>query len=313
MKNFKKIYIIIAVILILQSCAVIRPGEAGIDTHYGKLKPKVLQPGPHHFFALFGRKIVRFNTRVINYTMKLNFHTEEGIEVSSETTILYHVIPDSIISIYRRFGLNYQEMVITDNLINTLRHLGLNYKATELITARTAIEDSIKTAMHKTVGKYGFVIDLVMLKEVDLPEKVVQTIQAKLNAEETAKKTKIDNDIKREILDFELEKQRKESEMDTLIKKQMLAFELEKKRKEAELEILKQRLVMDFAIEKQKMEAQRMLIEAEAIKRYQGMIDSTLTTNLLKLKSLEITRELMNSNNAKIIITDGKSPVWIKD
>lgn len=279
-------YFIIAVLL-LQSCTIVRPGEVGVDVHFGKTKSQILEPGPYHFFSPFGRKIERFNTRTINYSLPLKFHTIEGIEVSSETTLLYHMLPQAAKNIYMQFGNNYQKTVIEDNLVTVIRQTGLFYKATELITSRNSIEKTVKQKMDSLITKYGFTIDLVMLKEVDLPKDVVETIQAKLKAEEVAKKTIIDNNVKRNQLDFELEKQKKE----------------------AELEIVKQRLTIDFSIEKQKKEAERMLIEADAVRRQQEIINSTLTEKMIRYKSLEITRELVKSNNAKVIITDGKSPM----
>lgn len=291
MKNLKLIPLFVIAIWILQSCAVVRPGQVGVDVHFGKVKLVVMNPGPHHFMGFIGRKIEPFDTRIVNYSRQLNFHTTEGIEVSSEITILYHIIPDSVIRIYQDFGTNYQETIIEDNLITILRQTGLDYKATELITQRNAIESSIKVKMSEVLGHYGFAMDLVMLKEVDLPEVVVETIEAQLNAEEIAKRTKIENETKRNLLDFELEKQRKEKEM----------------------AILTERLQIDFNIEKQKKESERLLIEAEAIKKQQAIINSTLNDLLIKYKSLEITRELVNSKNTKVIITDGKSPVIVND
>jgi prohibitin 1 len=291
MNYIKKILLFAIVIGLLQSCAVVRPGEVGVDVHFGKIKTKTLNPGPHHFFALFGRKIVRFDTRVTNYSKKINFHTKEGIEVTSEITLLYHLVADKVVNVYTIFGEDYQEKVVEDNLITILRQTGLQYSATELITERATIENKVKQKMDSIVGKYGFGMDLVMLKQIDLPANVVATIEAKLNAEETAKKTIIDNEIKRNQLDFQLEK-------DLKLK---------------ELEIKKQRLEIDFSIEKQKKEAERTLIEAEAIKKRQEIVNSTLTDKLIKLKSLEITRDLVKSNNAKIIISDGKSPVILND
>ncbi len=291
MKNSKLIPLFVIAIWLLQSCAIVRPGEVGVDVHFGKVKPGVMTPGPHHFMGFIGRKIELFDTRIVNYSRQLNFHTVEGIEVSSEITILYHIIPDSVIRIYQDFGANYQETVIEDNLITILRQTGLDYKATELIIQRNTIEKSIKDKMSKVLGQYGFAMDLVMLKEVDLPEVVVETIEAQLNAEEIAKRTKIENETKRNLLDFELEKQRKEKEM----------------------AILTERLQIDFNIEKQKKESERLLIEAEAIKKQQAIINSTLNDLLIKYKSLEITRELVNSKNTKVIITDGKSPVIVND
>jgi regulator of protease activity HflC (stomatin/prohibitin superfamily) len=291
MKTLKLISLIVIASWLLQSCAIVRPGQVGVDVHFGKVKSKALDPGPHHFFALFGRKIVRFDTRVTNYSNNINFHTKEGIEVTSEITLLYHIVVGDVINIYKTFGEDYQEKVIEDNLITILRQTGLQYSATELITERANIEKTVKQKMDSIVGKYGFETDLVMLKQVDLPANVIATIQAKLNAEETAKKTVIDNEVKRNELDFQLEK-------DLKLK---------------ELEIQKQRLDIDFSIEKQKKEAERILIEAEAIKKQQEIVNSTLTDKLIKLKSLEITRDLVKSNNTKIIISDGKSPVILND
>ena len=281
----------ITAFMLLQGCAIVRPGEVGVDVHFGKVKPAVMKPGPHHFMGFIGRKIERFDTRIVNYSRELNFHTKEGIEVSSEITILYHIVPDSIIRIYQDFGGGYQETVIEDNLITILRQTGLEYKATQLITERNTIENTIKEKMNAVIRDYGFAMDLVMLKEVDLPQAVVETIEAQLNADEIAKKTKIENEIKRNQLDFELEKQKKEKEM----------------------AIITERMQIDFNIEKQKKEAERLLIEAEAIKKQQAIINATLNDRLIKYKSLEITRELVGSKNTKVIVTDGKSPVIVND
>jgi len=277
--------------MLFQGCAIVRPGEVGVDVHFGKVKPGVMKPGPHHFMGFIGRKIERFDTRIINYSRELNFHTLEGIEVTSEITILYHIVPDSVIRIYQDFGAGYQETVIEDNLITILRQTGLDFRATQLITERNTIEKTVKEKMNAVIGKYGFAMDLVMLKEVDLPLSVVETIEAQLNAVEIAKRTKIENETKRNLLDFELEKQRKEKET----------------------AIVTERMQIDFNIEKQKKESERLLIEAEAIKKQQAIINSTLNDLLIKYKSLEITRDLVNSKNSKIIVTDGKSPVIVNE
>lgn len=290
MKTIKIIMPFVAVCL-LQSCAIVRPGEVGVDVHFGKVQPKILKPGPQHIMNFAGKKIEHFNTRISNYSQELNFHTKEGIEVTSEITILYHLVPDSAIQVYQKFGAKYQKTVVEDNLITILRQTGLAYKATQLITERSAIENTIKEKMNGVIEKYGFAMDLVLLKQVDLPAAVVETIEAQLNADEIAKKTKIENEIKRNQLDFELEKQKKEKEM----------------------QIVTERMQINFNIEKEKREAERLLIAAEAIKKQQAIINSTLNDRLLKYKSLEITKELITSKNSKVIITDGKSPVIVNE
>jgi prohibitin 1 len=290
MKTLKAVYLLTVAAIFLQSCAIIRPGEVALKVRYGKIKPGVLMPGAHGR-GIFGTRIERFNTRTIEYSNKLNFHSVEGIEVTSEITLLYHLIPDSVTSIFKKFDGYYETSLIINNLITALRQEGLNHKAVELITQRIEIEQTIREKLTAAIGKHGFVVDLVLIKEIDLPSEVTQSIQAKLTAEQVAKKTEIDNAIKRKELEFAIEKQTKE----------------------AELEITKQRLTLDFAIEKQRKESERLLIESEGIKKSQDILNSSITDKLIKFKALDITKELMKSPNAKIIITDGKSPVIVNN
>ncbi|MFL5753659.1 MAG: prohibitin family protein [Bacteroidia bacterium] len=68
-------------------------------------------------------------------------------------------------------------------------------------------------------------------------------------------------------------------------------------------------LKMEFVIEQQKKEAERRIIEAEAIKKSQNIINESLTDKLLQYNNIEMLKSLMNSPNSKVIITDGKSPL----
>lgn len=290
MKTLKIFYLSAGAAILLQSCAIIRPGEVALKVSYGKIKPGILMPGAYGR-GVFGTRIERFNTRTIEYSNKLNFHSVEGIEVTSEITLLYRLNPDSVESIFRKFDSNYQTSLIVNNLITALRQEGLNHKAVELITQRVEIEQTIKEKLTGAIGKHGFVVDLVLIKEIDLPAEVTKTIQAKLTAEQVEKKTEIDNAIKRRELEFSIERQTKE----------------------AQLEITKQRLTLDFAIEKQRKESERLLIESEGIKKSQDILNSSITDRLIKFKALDITKELVTSPNAKIIITDGKSPVIVNN
>lgn len=293
MKTIKKhavLYLIVATAIILGSCSVIRPGQVALKVRYGKIQPGILMPGAHAR-GIFGTRIERFDTRVTEYSHKIGFHSSEGIEVTSEITLLYHLIPDSVITIYQKFDGYYQNTLIINNLITSLRQEGLNHKAIELITQRNEIEQSIKEKLTATIGKYGFSVDLVLMKDIDLPTEVTLSIQSKLTAEQVSKKTEIDLEIQRKNLDYQIEKQKKE----------------------AELEVTKQRIALEFVIEKQKKESERLLIESEAIKKSQDIINSSLTDKLIKFKALDITKELVKSANAKIIITDGKSPVILND
>ena len=50
------------------------------------------------------------------------------------------------------------------------------------------------------------------------------------------------------------------------------------------------------------------LPEALAVKKANDTINKTLTPTILKLRQIEAFKSLSNSNNSKLIITDGKTP-----
>jgi prohibitin 1 len=105
-------------------------------------------------------------------------------------------------------------------------------------------------------------------------ETIEKNIEDKAKADQIAKLTKLELQTKREQEDFEIETKEKE---------------------------------LKFSLEKQKNDSLMMQIDANAFKNYQNTINSSLTDRLLKFKSIEVTKELAKSSNAKIIITDGKT------
>lgn len=62
-----------------------------------------------------------------------------------------------------------------------------------------------------------------------------------------------------------------------------------------------------YRLEAERREASRKLIEAEAVRRANGIIASSLTPALLQWRGIAATEEIAKSKNAKVIIIGGKS------
>lgn len=65
---------------------------------------------------------------------------------------------------------------------------------------------------------------------------------------------------------------------------------------------------MRFILDRERQEAQRRTIEAQGIRDAQQIIGQGLTPMLLSFQSIEAFRELARSPNAKVVVTDGRSP-----
>ena len=66
---------------------------------------------------------------------------------------------------------------------------------------------------------------------------------------------------------------------------------------------------MEFVLQEARQLADQKRIEAQGISDAQKIISEGLSPQILQFKSIEAFRELANSNNAKIIITDGDLPM----
>jgi prohibitin 1 len=68
---------------------------------------------------------------------------------------------------------------------------------------------------------------------------------------------------------------------------------------------------MEFVLDKERREAERKKIEAEGVRDAQKIVSDGLNDFYIKWKSLEVFRLLSQSTNAKIIVTEGKTPMLI--
>ena len=81
------------------------------------------------------------------------------------------------------------------------------------------------------------------------------------------------------------------------------------KRAQAEQDAMR----MEFVLNQEQKEAERKIISAKGERDAQLIISEGLTDNVLKNKAIEVFKELSASNNSKIIITNGETPLMISD
>ena len=80
---------------------------------------------------------------------------------------------------------------------------------------------------------------------------------------------------------------------------------------EAKLRAEQEAQQMTFILQREEKEAERKRIEAQGIRDAQLIIKEGITDENIKWKSLEVLKEISMSPNAKLILTDGKTPVLI--
>ncbi|MBI3510192.1 MAG: prohibitin family protein [Bacteroidetes bacterium] len=279
---------LIVSMFVFNGCVTIHPGEVGIVTEYGRMQSKTFTGG-RHMTDLFGRRVIKMSTRVVEYSATEHLPTKEGLEIQAEVTLLYHLKPESAQSMYETFGLNYGNILVVNNFIAIAREATLNYYAKDIITERENLEVMMRQKLEAAISSYGIVIDALLLKDIDLPDQVMASIQEKVKDQQELENAKVNIEKQRIEQEYALEK-------DSI----QVAYDMQKRRQEE-----------DFAIEQQKKEAERMEIEAKAKANANSIESNSLTDKILKEESINMSRELMASPNSKVIITDGTSTLHV--
>lgn len=68
---------------------------------------------------------------------------------------------------------------------------------------------------------------------------------------------------------------------------------------------------MEFVLQEQRLEVERIIIEAKGTRDAQKIIAEGLTPEIIKIRSIEAFLQLSKSNNAKLVVTDGRTPFLI--
>ena len=287
---FKLTCIVILVSLIGQGCAIVEPNELGLKVRLGVLSNDVLLPGPHGYNP-FTAKIIKYNCRLLKLSEKNDYSTNDGLEVNARVNLLYHIDKDSLKAIDINLGRDYEEKYVGTLFRSVVREEVVLYNAKDIIDKIQNLEDNIALTLKPLLAQYGFIIDKIIVNDLHLPDEVNSAIKAKVRAEQLLKQREVENDIDRQNVVYQAEKEKLESN--------------------SRLELAK--LETKIILEKQKAESQRLIMESHSLKQSQAVIDSTLTPKQLELKKINAIEKLAGSPNSKLIINDGKSIMMFSD
>jgi regulator of protease activity HflC (stomatin/prohibitin superfamily) len=183
--TMKNIFIMIAASLLITSCAVIRPGEAGIKQRLGKLDDKVTTQGTI-VFNPFTTKVIKESIQTNNLKLALRIPSKEGLSVDSEISILYRLEVDMVPTVLKNIGPNYKD-VMSAVFRSASSDVCSQFFAKDMHSGKRAdIEQAIKAKMEETLTPQGIIIEAVLMKSIQLPQGLSLSIEQKLQAEQDA-------------------------------------------------------------------------------------------------------------------------------
>ncbi len=175
-------------------------GEVGVQSLFGKVQPGVLESGLNVVNPLMD--VTTFDTRTQNYTMSavhdegdktgddaIRVLTADGLQVVIDLTVLYRVIPTETPNILREIGTDYRSKIVRPITRTKIRDNAAYYDAVSLFsTKRDEFQSRIFKAIEENFKTRGLFLEQLLVRNIDLPASVKQTIESKINAEQESQK-----------------------------------------------------------------------------------------------------------------------------
>ncbi|MCX7995950.1 MAG: prohibitin family protein [candidate division WOR-3 bacterium] len=193
---------------------IVPPGSVGVQVLFGKVLTRAtLHEGLNIVNPFVDLHIMSIRTQA--YTMSIAYEegqvkgddaitalTKDGLEVKMDLTVWYHLNPEEAAIVFQKIGPDYIEKIVRPAARTAIRNTTSNYQAIEIYAEkRKQLEEEIEKQLAEDFNKRGIVLERVLLRNISLPAKVKNAIEAKLEAEQEAQK-----------MEFVLLKEKKEAE-----------------------------------------------------------------------------------------------------
>jgi prohibitin 1 len=174
---------IVILILVYASVAYVPAGHVGVLTLFGRVTGDVLQEGTHFVNPFKINNTMSIRTQELKETASVP--SDEGLVMTLDTSLLFRLSPEKAAEVFRTIGPNYVQVVVEPNLRSTIRAVTSQHSANALYTgAREEVAQQINKELVQQLGARGVEVQSVLLRDIQLPQMLKGSIEAKQQAEQ---------------------------------------------------------------------------------------------------------------------------------
>ena len=189
-------------ILIFLFSAVTRvdSGAVGVLTLFGRVTGEALPEGIHLINPFKTNHELSIRTQEIKETASVP--SSEGLVMNLDTSLIFHLNPERAADVYQKIGPRYTDVLIEPNLRAAIREATASHSANALYTGeREAVARQIFDQLASLLGARGFIVESVLLRDIQLPATLKASIESKQQAEQESL-----------AMSFRLQKEKQEAE-----------------------------------------------------------------------------------------------------
>jgi prohibitin 1 len=192
--------VLIAIIFVFNSVIKVPTGSVTVLTLFGRVTGEVLPEGIHVINPLKSANDLSIQTQEIKESASVP--SAEGLVLSLDTSLIYHLNPEKAADVYQKVGLRYMDVLIEPNLRAAIREATASHTANALYSGeRELVAKQIRDQLTTLLGQRGILVESILLRDIQLPQTLKTSIETKQQAEQEAL-----------AMNFRLQKEKQEAE-----------------------------------------------------------------------------------------------------
>ena len=177
--------VVLILLLIMGACSVTKvdTGNVGVLTMFGRVTGDVLSEGIHLINPLKSSNELSVRTQEKKETASVP--SSEGLMMTLEASLLFHLDRDRAADVYQRLGSDYVMKIVEPTLRSAIREATSSHGANALYTGeREQVAKEIEANLSSQLAARGIAVEKVLLRDIQLPESLKRSIELKQAAEQ---------------------------------------------------------------------------------------------------------------------------------
>jgi regulator of protease activity HflC (stomatin/prohibitin superfamily) len=184
--------------VIFSALVQIGPGQIGVTILFGGVQDNVLKSGLNLVNPLV--EVEKLDVKTQAYTMSgvkdegavkgddaIITLSSDGLTLKLDVTVWFRLSENDAPNLLRTLGIDYVEKIVRPASRTALRDVSVRYTATDIYSSkRDDFANDITKNLEKSFEGRGIVLEKVLLRNVELPDKVKEAIDEKIAAEQRA-------------------------------------------------------------------------------------------------------------------------------
>ena len=207
--------------ILFASIVQIGPGEVGVPILFGQVQGNILKSGLNLINPLM--EVEKLDVKTQAYTMSgtndqdvneirssksdpIQTLSSDGLTLLLDVTVWYRLSAEDAPNIIRTIGTGYESKIVLPAIRTAIRDVAVNFVATDIYSSkRDDYVNDVAKKLEKSFEGRGIILEKVLLRNVELPQKVREAIDEKISAEQRAQQ-----------MVYVLQKERQEAERKTV-------------------------------------------------------------------------------------------------